>query len=239
MVGVEHKRPAVVARHSLPFWTIVASIAGVIGAAAAVYPLINADHHPAHLTFPDHLDRPRYVWVENLSDPIVLTGNWYIKRGQWWNTRTLRTGDVIGRIDSTSYTRRNFRDLRVTANERKMVSIDSHALEDWAGGALTPCSPGEFDLGLEFKSKAGSSWAYTTLPFCIAPNIPPGPDLTSEKEKADLYWPENKTVAPNQTSNQSDADAYWPKDWQSMMPSDTRGPERPLPSDIPTKPSPE
>jgi hypothetical protein len=147
-------------------WTIIATIAGVIGAGAAVYPLLRNDNYGAHLAFPN-LDEPRYVWMESLNDPIVLTGEWYIKRGAWWNRRTLRVGDVVRRVDDKLLEFRGIKDFRVAANEKRIISIDHQELSTWANGRLKSCNRGEFEIGIEYKWKGGTSWARTRLPFCV------------------------------------------------------------------------
>jgi hypothetical protein len=147
-------------------WTIIATIAGVIGAGAAVYPLLRKDNYGTHLIIPTP-EEPRYVWVEPLNDPITLTGEWYIKRGSWWNRKTLRDGNVVRRIDDKQLEFRSIKDLHVPANERRLVSIDDGALGTWANRPLKSCSAGEFELGIEYMWKGGISWARTTLPFCV------------------------------------------------------------------------
>jgi hypothetical protein len=104
-----------------------------------------------------------------LSDPIVLTGRWYIRRGPWWRLQTLRDGTAVGAYDSRiSRGRLPLNDIRVAANERGFVSIDDRDIEEWlGGGSLSVCRPGEFEIGIEYKWKGGTSWAHTTLPLCV------------------------------------------------------------------------
>jgi hypothetical protein len=150
------------------FWTVLAAIAGVVGAAAAVYPLFQPDQQAARLAFPHYLDSPPYhVWVVTLSDPVVLTGGWYIKRGPWWHAQTLRDGAAVGTVESTSLASRPLKDVRVAMNERKLVFIDERPVEEWSSGALAPCNAGELEMGVEYTWRGGSSWARTTLPLCV------------------------------------------------------------------------
>jgi hypothetical protein len=115
-------------------WTIVATIAGVIGAGAAVYPLVQNESYAAHLTFPSHLEEPFHVWIESLNDPIILTGQWYIKHGQWWwNSKTLREGNVVRRTElAEKIYYHTIKSVRVPGNEKRLISIDDRALATWA-----------------------------------------------------------------------------------------------------------
>jgi len=154
------------------FWAILAAIAGVIGAGAAVYPLLQSDQQAAHLVFPSHIDSPPFkVWVQALSEPIILTGNWYISRGPWWWPQTLRHKDALWTYDvGLSVTQRTLKDVRIPMNERRGVWIDDEQIANWTGGPIAVCNPGEFEIGIEYKWKSGSSWARTTLPLCAKKN---------------------------------------------------------------------
>lgn len=179
------------------FWTVLGTVAGVVGAAAAMYSILSTDQHDAHVTSPNYLDGPDFVWVQSLSDTVILTGNWFIKHGKWWNARTLLTGNVVGLGGLT--------DLRVAANDRKLVSIDGLALERWAGGRLEKCYPGDFEIGIEYKSKSGLSWARTALHFCV--------------RAAEVFTTKNLRTRGSR-------DANWPKDWPSIAPQNTPTPDR-------------
>jgi len=168
------------------FWTALGTAAGVVGAAAAVYSVLNTSQHEALIRFPSYLDEPDFVWVESLSSTVILTGNWFIKHGKWWNARTLSAGDVVGLGDLA--------DLRVATNDRRLVSIDGQALERWVGGRLEKCHPGEFEIGVEYKSKSGVLWARTELPFCA--------------REAGVPTPGGR-------------DAIWPKEWPSTAPGNS------------------
>jgi len=159
------------------FWTILAATAGVVGAGAAVYPLLQPDQHAAHITFPFSFDRQPYmVRVVTLSDPVVLTGRWYIRRASWWNFGTLTTGTAVAIYVRTGLDTgaprdelRTLKDVRIGVNEGKYVDIDGDVIREWAGGSsLTNCDAGEFEIGIEYKWKGGTSWARMTLPLCVA-----------------------------------------------------------------------
>ncbi len=173
------------------FWTILAAVAGVVGAAAAVYPLLNTEQQLAHLSYDDDLTVLR---VETFSEPVILTGGWQLKKGQWWANETLQAGDVVI----------VFADTRVPANDRKALFLDKQAIEKWVGQkqvscrtgrtdgvpcwefVMAPCPEhlGELEIGLEFRSKSGLSWARRKLPYCIRVGVygPPASD------PADAYW---------------------------------------------------
>ena len=157
------------------FWTIVASVAGVIGAAAAVFPLLTAEQLAVHLSYDQELDGLR---VETLSEPVILTGKWYISRGRWWNSNSLQTGDILGEP---------FNGKRIAANDRRTLYVNKRTLEVWAG-TTSDCPPRhdfcdrprqlitcpsddrEFEIGLEAKSRFGTQWARMNLPYCIKTN---------------------------------------------------------------------
>ena len=151
------------------FWAAVAAIAGVAGAAAAVYQLLQTDQRAAHLTFPHYLDRPPYsVRVVAFSDPIVLTGRWYIRHGPWWYPKTLQDGATVEARDSRiSRNALPLKDIRVAANESGYIAIGDDEIEAWVGRAISACKTGEFEIGIEYEWKGGSSWARTTLPLCV------------------------------------------------------------------------
>jgi hypothetical protein len=152
------------------FWTILGTVAGVIGAGAAVHPLLQIEQHAAHLTFPHYIDSPPYhVWVVALSDTIVLTGRWHIRYGPWWHPQTVRDGTGIRAYDSRiSNGSLPLKDIRVAANERRLVSIDERDIEEWVGRSITPCTAGEFEIEIEYKWKGGSSWVRAMMPLCVA-----------------------------------------------------------------------
>lgn len=152
-------------RGRISIWTALGTVAGVVGAGAAVYSVFSTNQHDALVTFPNYLDQPEFVWVEALSNTVVLTGNWFLKSGNWWNARTLSAGDVVGLGNLTG--------LRIAANERRVVPIDDSALKSWLGGRLERCHPGEIEMGVEYISKSGVSWARTKLPFCARETVNP------------------------------------------------------------------
>ena len=166
------------------FWTILATVAGVIGAGAAVYPLFTSEQQAAHLAAPDDFDLLAGVYVETFSDPISLTGNWYIRRGPWWRLSSLRTGNVVGEYAheyvqhrslhlgyelraTTETVWRTMKDMRVAANSKKFVTVQREPVQDWAGGPIRRCDASEFQIGLEYRWKGGTSWATMKLPYCV------------------------------------------------------------------------
>ena len=186
------------------FWTIIASMAGVIGAAAAVYPLLTTDQQLAHLAYNEELE---FLRVETFSEPIILTGGWYIKKGAWWNSETLRTGGVVAAgYDTYSKEWIGLKDTRIAANQRKSLLLDKTALEQWVRGKPATCEHnryksctelvmvscaeeiGELEVGVEYKSRAGLSWARRNLPYCVRSGIP---SATDDKKS---YWPPGPMV---------------------------------------------
>lgn len=162
-------------------WTILSAIAGVIGAGAAVYSLLIKDEQHAVLTYIDQLDLVR---IETFSEPIVLTGNWYVQRGAWWNAETLSSGDAVVTFDG--FSEMSLEEVRIPPNSRKVLHVDLRALQSWVtnntkkceknrqGGVqckykVVKCSPdqGEVQLGVEYTSRSGIKWARRLLPYCI------------------------------------------------------------------------
>jgi hypothetical protein len=60
------------------------------------------------------------------------------------------------------------KDIRVAANERGYVLIGYEEIEEWVGGSIAVCKTGEFEIGIEYKWKGGSSWARAALPLCVS-----------------------------------------------------------------------
>lgn len=166
------------------FWTIVAAIAGVIGAAAAIYPLLGTDQQFAYLTLDEDLEDVR---LYALSEPIILTGNWSIKRKQW-----LGSANASSNTTTPSLLLVEIKDRRVPAGERTTISFWWPAL---SRVSRCPLDKGDLELSVEFRSKHGLALARTTLPYCSQQSSTP----TSET-----------------TPTADDTDRYWPKDWKSM-----------------------
>jgi hypothetical protein len=120
-------------------------VAGVIGAAAAVYPLVFTNQQYLHLTV-----RPGGVRIQPLSDPVILTGNWYVKKRWAWFASD---GDVT--FENSVKGRRVTADMNVYFLEPKTTGVNGCADED-----------GDFELWVEFASKSGTGWASTRLPYC-------------------------------------------------------------------------
>lgn len=160
------------------FWAIVGGIAGVVGAAAAVYPLVYMEQQFVHLTLDED-----WLRMQTLSEPVILTGNWNVRRtrGRWplRDAIEFERGrdpfNVIGDIEQ----KRVF----TNANERAFLTIVRH----WP--AVEHCGPraGQFEFGMEFKSKAGLGWAYTRLPYCTRPESSPLGSSTAYVARADVY----------------------------------------------------
>jgi predicted negative regulator of RcsB-dependent stress response len=146
---------------------VAATVAGVIGAAAAVYPFFRTDQQLLHLTLVDK----DFLQAEAFSEPVVLTGNWHIRRLRrwWWNEVVLD-----GRDDRATHVVWSFKDRRVRADADGSTLVTE--LHGWSGAYRCEGStPGEFEFGLEFKSRAGLAWAYIVLPYCV---------LTPQREAA-------------------------------------------------------
>ena len=189
-------------------WTILGSVAGVIGAAAAVYPLLTQEQHRAYITYKGEID---LFAIETLSEPIALTGNWYVKKGSWWSKALHQTGYEVEK------------DKRVLANARYSFSLDRWTIKEKVfngadaacnekGGAhciwLVPCSiaEGEFEFGLEYRSKHGLAWARTKLPYCVRRGGSTQPSQSADQtvqtpreDPTDKYW------------NGSLSELVWPK----------------------------
>lgn len=153
------------------FWTIVASIAAIIGAAAAVWPLLQQrEEYAAHLVFPHYVrEAPYYVVIEPLAGPIVLTGQYYIKYvPQSWPPPTLRDRNAVGYWDydqsSKQATWRGIAGIRVDTT--KSLYINDLALRDWTDRVIKHCEQGMFEIGIEYKAKGGAAWVSTMMPLC-------------------------------------------------------------------------
>jgi hypothetical protein len=59
------------------------------------------------------------------------------------------------------------KDIRVAANQNGYIAIEDHEIEAWVGSTIAACKAGEFEIGIEYEWKGGSSWARTTLPLCV------------------------------------------------------------------------
>jgi hypothetical protein len=143
------------------FWTILATIAGVIGAGAAVYPLLNPDPQVAYLAVEVRPDDT--VRVEAFSEPVILTGKWYIRQGHWWWSKTLTDGEAL------TLGIYRFEETRMQANGRRWIHIDDNVVANKFGHARLwkcPLNQTDFELGIEIRSKTGLSWLRTALPMC-------------------------------------------------------------------------
>ena len=75
-------------------WNAVATVAALVGTAAAVYPLITSDKQVAHIV---HSYKPTMIRVVAFNEPLVLTGEWAMRRSSSWswskkfNDETFRT----------------------------------------------------------------------------------------------------------------------------------------------------
>src|SRR5262245_5232796 len=108
------------ARRRASGWTIVATVAGVVGAAGALFPLVFAtEPQIVHLT----LGATDSLYAETLADSVILTGNWRIKRiRRWWLDEV---AFEPGR-DPHEIIRGSFKDLRVPAPDapgRRFVTL--------------------------------------------------------------------------------------------------------------------
>lgn len=142
------------------FWTMVATLAGVIGAGASIYPLLNSEQQVVHLVLGKEIWRGSYdVYVHTLSEPVILTGEWTVrkKRGWWWESNVL---------DSTKHEGKflfgDFKDRRVNAGSRTVLLASDRV----DGFERCDVTEGELEFALQIKSKVGIAWARTTLPNC-------------------------------------------------------------------------
>jgi hypothetical protein len=156
------------------FWKIAASVAGVIGAAAAVYPLVFTDQQFVHLTYNQKL---QMVQVDTLSEPIILTGNWYAKKKRWWHPNVIFSKGSISLAGMIAH-----KDQRIQADSRRHLALSTVLIDD--------CLAGDFEIGVEFKSKAGLAWARTTPPLCLAE--PPAPYKPSNEPQKPFRWDEKR-----------------------------------------------
>jgi hypothetical protein len=158
----------------------VGAVAGVTGAAAAVYPLFNTEQHFAHLSLDDDvfLGSNRTLTVKALSDPIVVTGSWYLKHGSWWNATVLQADALSGPKDKS-----------VAPGEQAFFYLDEAVMRDWIAPSKCPpkgghcrrarivemCAEerGQIEVGIELKSKNGAVWARRRLPYCVRQEDPP------------------------------------------------------------------
>jgi SPOR domain len=159
------------------FWTVVGAVAGVIGAGAAIYPLLIADQKLVHLITscseklvvgklggniqPIDDCGSRFFSIETLSEPVILTGNVYLKP---MKGRAFAEGSGI-------FVATNLRNRRVPANDRVRfydwpdnVRLRS---DDVASLITCPTNVGEFEFGVEFLSKGGASWARARQSYCF------------------------------------------------------------------------
>lgn len=141
------------------FWTIIAAIAGVVGAMAAVYPLLSDHPKLAHLTFDENADMLR---LYALSEPIILTGNWSIKKTRRW---------LWGAANIDSTTTPSF--MLTEINNRRLLASERATLAFWGADikGATRCSldRGEMDISVEYRSKYGTGWTSAKLPYCGQP----------------------------------------------------------------------
>jgi hypothetical protein len=143
--------------------TILATLAGVVGAAAAVYPLVVSPvQHVAHL-IPD-LNDPDLVHVQTFTDPVVFTGNWSLRRS-WKRTSNREMAEAVGRGIGWGF--HDLKDIRISADHKSYFEIDRKQIAKWLNGSIGHCSSGEFEIKVEFKSRGGSTWETTTLPWCL------------------------------------------------------------------------
>ena len=136
-------------------------MAGVIVAAAAVYPLASTNQQFVHLT----LSRSE-LFAETLAEPVIFTGNWHVRRiRRWWRGGIVHEGRAGDSISGS------IKDKRLHANSGARIFLTPLKLYPWADGVEECASPesGDFKLGLEFRGKAGLGWAYTKVPLCIVP----------------------------------------------------------------------
>jgi hypothetical protein len=139
-------------------WTILATLAGVIGAAAAVYPLFPKDQQPLHLV----LDAEGAVRAETFSEPVVLTGNWEIRARRLWRKgavlfeRGRDPFDVVGEI----------RDRRISTDAKERAFVAWVHFDGWREVERCTIQGSEFELRLEFTSRGGPGWANVDLPIC-------------------------------------------------------------------------
>jgi hypothetical protein len=148
-------------RRRASIWTVIATVAGAISAAAAVFPLVSTDQQFVHLT----LGRDE-LFAETLAEPVIFTGNWHVRRiRRWWRGRIVHEGRAADSISSS------IKDKRLHANSGARTFLTPLKLYPWADNVEECASPesGDFKLGLEFKGKAGLGWAYTKIPICIVP----------------------------------------------------------------------
>jgi hypothetical protein len=142
--------------------TVIGTVAGVIGAGAAVYPMFVAESHGGLLKFSDVLDdrlgKGRTLSIEPLGETIAVTGEWYIRRLQWWRIGQLRVGKAVELPSSGT---------RIGPDGRRLAIIDDRGIEEWIRRDITYCSEGEFELGIEYKWRGGTSWAKAILPLCV------------------------------------------------------------------------
>ena len=185
------------------FWTVVAALAGVIGAAAAVYPLFNGRHQSVHLayccdsvelgvTFGGVVTNSKKLSgtigilnIHTFSEPVILTGN-AISRIARLDSGIFEAGGslIASEIDE-------IRDKRVAANQKfqlimaggwyepRNLRVRSTSLERHKS---CPEAVGEFEAALEFRSASGLQWARATVPFCLRSDRP----VHSKGE--DDYW---------------------------------------------------
>lgn len=147
-------------------WTIVATFAGVMGAGASIYALLKKDEHQvAHIVLDEESGRGSFVavYVHTLSEPVVLTGAWTVRKKQawWWENNVLDSTKLAGDFLTSS----DFKDRRVNAASRTTLiagdRIDGFERCNVAAGAL--------ELAVEIKSKSGIGWPHVTLPYCGRP----------------------------------------------------------------------
>jgi hypothetical protein len=83
-------------------WTIIATVAGVLGAAAGLYPIVFArEPELVHLTGSASL-----VFAEAVAEPVLLTGKWRITRIGGWSDTVIAEGRGKDRIVRVEFTNR-------------------------------------------------------------------------------------------------------------------------------------
>jgi hypothetical protein len=170
------------------FWTVVGSVAGVIAAGAAVYALFTSGPAPLHLLACCELelevnslggvvsnDNNTFVTFETSSEPVVLTGEVYLKLPLFLDYRVFELGWHKVRLNP-SYT--YLRNRRIEANSsRRLLSgqvfdVSGFSVRESALPCFSTCPKpiAELSIGVEYRSRQGSSWAYTTVPVCLRRN---------------------------------------------------------------------